>query len=37
MCQRVCRQGSAELNQWLYDLIWEVVEVHVAFPDPPLL
>jgi hypothetical protein len=28
---------SPELKQRLYDLIREVVGVHVAFPDPPLL
>jgi len=37
MCSRVCHKGSAKLQQRLYDLIREVVGVHVAFPDPPLL
>jgi hypothetical protein len=29
--------GSAELQQWLHDLVQEVVWIHVAFRDPPLL
>jgi len=31
------QQGSAERCQRLYDLVREVVGIHVAFPDPPLL
>jgi len=37
MCSRVLQQTSAEFQQRLYDLIREDLEVHVAFPDPPLL
>jgi hypothetical protein len=37
MCSRVGHESSAELYQRLYDLIREVVAIHVAFPDPPLL
>jgi hypothetical protein len=38
MPSRVLQQPSAELQQWLYDLIREVlVWIHVAFLDPPLL
>jgi hypothetical protein len=37
MCLSVLQQASTELRQRSYDLIREVVEVHVAFPDPPLL
>jgi hypothetical protein len=33
----MCDQHSAKLQQWLYDLFREVVEIHVAFPDPPML
>jgi hypothetical protein len=31
MCSRVRHQRSAELQQWLYDLLREVVGVHMAF------
>jgi hypothetical protein len=31
------QQSAPKLRQRLYDLIREVVEVHVAFPDPSLL
>jgi hypothetical protein len=37
MCSRVGHESSAELYQRLYDLIREVVAIHVAFLDPSLL
>jgi len=37
MCPCMRHQRSAELHQRLYDLFREVIEVHVAFLDPPLL
>jgi hypothetical protein len=37
LCSRLRQQRPAKVHQWLYDLVREVVGIHVAFPDPPLL
>ncbi len=36
MCSRMLQHRSTQVHQRLYDLIREVVQVHVASPDPPL-
>jgi hypothetical protein len=37
LCSGVLHQAAAELTQRSYDLVREVVEIHMAFLDPPLL
>jgi len=37
MCSGVLEQSPAKLDQRLYDVIRELVSIHVASPDPPLL
>jgi hypothetical protein len=37
MCLGVFVQHGTQSHKWLYDLMREVVEIHRASPDPPLL